>query len=83
MGRRFFFAALCLPMPSRPALCPPASHTPPTPHPLTLSRESTSWRSTLTSESAEWRAFVNATIHAMGLAAANGAQGGLTARVDL
>jgi hypothetical protein len=33
------------------------------------SKESVAWRSTLTTESAEWRTFVNATIHAMGLAA--------------
>lgn len=33
-----------------------------------FSRESYSWRNTLTSESAAWRTFVKEEIHAMGLA---------------
>lgn len=82
-GRRRFFGRSACPLPSTRAVLPSArSHPPTLPFPY-RSRESASWRSTLTSESAEWRTFVNATIHAMGLAAANGPQGGMTARVDL
>ena len=61
----------------------PSPRPPPTTLPSPpISRESLAWRTTLTTESAEWRHFVNATIHAMGLAAQQGG-GGLTAQVDL